>query len=105
MADDPLVAESRARVAALRAQLESREGAPVRLIETHVSWVLLARELAYKIKKPVRLPFLDFSCLAERRRSCDEELRLNAASRPICTSTLSRCAKGRPGRASRAPAR
>ena len=82
MADDPLVAESRARVAALRAQLESREGAPVRLVETHVSWVLLARELAYKIKKPVRLPFLDFSRLAERRRSCDEELRVNRRFAP-----------------------
>jgi uncharacterized protein len=82
MADDPLVAESRARVAALRAQLESCEGAPVRLIETHVSWVLLARELAYKVKKPVRLPFLDFSRLAERRRCCDEELRLNRRFAP-----------------------
>ena len=82
MADDPLVAESRARVAALRAQLESRERAPVRVIETHVSWVLLARELAYKFKKPVRLPFLDFSRLAERRRCCDEEVRLNRRFAP-----------------------
>jgi len=82
MADAPLVAESRARVAALRVRLEAGEGAPVRLIETHVSWLLLARELAYKIKKPVRLAFLDFTSLAERRRCCDEELRLNRRFAP-----------------------
>jgi uncharacterized protein len=82
MADDLLVAEARARVAALRARLEARESAPVRVIETHVSWVLLARQLAYKLKKPVRLPFLDFTSLAERRRCCDEELRLNRRFAP-----------------------
>ena len=82
MADDPLVEESRARVAALRAQLEAREQAPARVIETHVSWVLLARQLAYKIKKPLRLPFLDFTSLAERRRCCAEELRLNRRFAP-----------------------
>ena len=82
MADDPPVAESRARVAALREQLEAREGAPVRVIETHVSWVLLAGPLAYKLKKPVRLAFLDFTSLAERRRCCDEELRLNRRFAP-----------------------
>lgn len=49
----------------------------VDLVETHISWVLLAGELAYKIKKPVKLPFLDFTTLAARRRYCEEELRLN----------------------------
>jgi len=53
-----------------------------RLIETHISWVLLAGETAWKIKKPVRLPFLDFSTLAARRRMCDEELRLNRRLAP-----------------------
>ena len=82
MPDDPPVAESRARVAALREQLEAREGAPVRVIETHVSWVLLAGPLAYKLKKPVRLGFLDFTSLAERQRCCAEELRLNRRFAP-----------------------
>jgi len=82
MADDVLVAEARARVSALRARLEELEGEPVRLLETHVSWVLLARRLAYKIKKPIRLPFLDFTSLAERRRCCDEELRVNRRFAP-----------------------
>ncbi|MEP7301893.1 MAG: AAA family ATPase [Caldimonas sp.] len=82
MPDDPLLAEARARVAALRGALEAAEDAPVRVIETHVSWVLLARQLAYKIKKPVCLAFLDFTSLAERRRCCDEELRLNRRFAP-----------------------
>lgn len=49
----------------------------VRLIETHISWVLLTGEYAYKIKKPVDLGFLDFSTLAKRQQACAEEVRLN----------------------------
>lgn len=48
-----------------------------RVIETHISWVLLTGEYAYKIKKPVRFPFLDFTTLESRKRCCEEELRLN----------------------------
>ena len=55
---------------------------PVRLVETHVSWVLLTESLAYKLKKPVRLAFLDFTMLAARRRFCEEELRLNRRLAP-----------------------
>jgi aminoglycoside phosphotransferase family enzyme/predicted kinase len=49
----------------------------IRLIETHISWVLLTGEYAYKIKKPVDYGFLNFSTLAQRRHFCHEELRLN----------------------------
>ncbi len=49
----------------------------IELIETHISWVLLTGEYAYKIKKPVSLGFLDFSTLARRHQDCLEELRLN----------------------------
>ncbi|MFZ4480063.1 MAG: AAA family ATPase [Rhodoferax sp.] len=52
------------------------------LVETHISWVLLAGDLVYKIKKPVKLPFLDFSTLAQRRTSCIDELRLNRRFAP-----------------------
>ena len=48
----------------------------VELIETHISWVILSGELAYKIKKPVDFGFLDFSTLALRKHFCDEELAL-----------------------------
>jgi hypothetical protein len=54
----------------------------VELVETHISWVLLAGEYAYKVKKPVRLPFLDFSTLQARRYYCEEELRLNRRTAP-----------------------
>ncbi len=54
----------------------------VDLEETHISWVLLAGDYAYKVKKPVRLPFLDFSTLAARRHFCEEELRLNRRTAP-----------------------
>ena len=54
----------------------------VELVETHISWVLLAGEFAYKIKKPVKLPFLDFSTLALRHQSCLDELRLNRRLAP-----------------------
>jgi len=47
------------------------------LIETHISWVILTGEFAYKIKKPVNLGFLDFSTLEKRLFYCQEELRLN----------------------------
>jgi aminoglycoside phosphotransferase family enzyme/predicted kinase len=54
----------------------------VELVQTHISWVLLAGDFAYKIKKPVRLPFLDFSTLAQRQRCCADELRLNRRFAP-----------------------
>lgn len=47
------------------------------LIETHISWVILTGDFAYKIKKPVNLGFLDFSTLEKRLFYCQEELRLN----------------------------
>jgi len=50
---------------------------PIRLTETHISWVLLTGPYAYKIKKPIKLSFLDYSTLERRHRLCEEELRLN----------------------------
>ena len=49
----------------------------IRLLETHISWVILTGSFAYKIKKPIKLEFLDFSSLERRKFFCDEELRLN----------------------------
>jgi hypothetical protein len=54
----------------------------VRVIETHISWVLLTGSYVYKIKKPVCLPFVDFSTLRRRRTFCEEELRLNRRLAP-----------------------
>ena len=54
----------------------------VEVLETHISWVLLAGDYAYKVKKPVDLGFLDFSSLEARRFYCDEELRLIRRTAP-----------------------
>jgi hypothetical protein len=54
----------------------------VELIQTHISFVLLAGSYAYKIKKPVNLGFLDFSTLDKRRFMCREEVRLNRRLAP-----------------------
>ena len=52
------------------------------LIETHISWVILTGNFAYKIKKPINLGFVDFSTLEKRKFYCEEELRLNRRLAP-----------------------
>lgn len=54
----------------------------IELIETHISWVLLAGEFAYKIKRPVCYPFIDQRAAERRRFLCEEELRLNRRFAP-----------------------
>ncbi|MEP0909960.1 AAA family ATPase [Leptolyngbya sp. GB1-A1] len=50
---------------------------PIQLIQTHISYVLLTGDYAYKVKKPLNFGFLDFSTLEKRLHFCQEELRLN----------------------------
>ena len=54
----------------------------VRLVETHISWVLLAGRYAYKIKKALDLGFLNFTSLQARQFYCAEEIRLNRRLAP-----------------------
>lgn len=54
----------------------------VDLIETHASWLLLAGEFAYKIKKSITLPFLDYGTLELRKACCRAELKLNSRLAP-----------------------
>lgn len=56
--------------------------AQIRCLETHISWVILTGDYAYKVRKPVDFGFLDFSTLALRRQDCEEELRLNRRLAP-----------------------
>ncbi|WP_328793988.1 bifunctional aminoglycoside phosphotransferase/ATP-binding protein [Hydrogenophaga sp. BPS33] len=69
-------------VASLSKMLSRETGQPVELIETHISWVLLTPIYAYKLKKPVRFPFVDFSSVDARKHFCEEELRLNQRFAP-----------------------
>src|SRR5688572_30606884 len=48
----------------------------VDLIETHISWVFLAGDRVVKVKRPVHFPFVDHRSAAQRRHSCEEEVRL-----------------------------
>lgn len=50
----------------------------VKMVQTHISWVFIAGELVYKVKKPVNYGFLDFSTLERRRFYCEQEVILNS---------------------------
>jgi aminoglycoside phosphotransferase family enzyme len=54
----------------------------VTLRETHMSWVFLAGDRVYKLKKPVRFPYLDFSSLDRREAACRAEVSLNRRLAP-----------------------
>jgi aminoglycoside phosphotransferase family enzyme/predicted kinase len=54
----------------------------VAIHETHASWVFVAGDRAYKVKKPVALGFLDYSTLTRRRGACREEVRINRELAP-----------------------
>jgi uncharacterized protein len=54
----------------------------VEVIETHMSRVFIAGERVYKIKKPMRFPFVDFTSLEQRRLNCIRELELNQELAP-----------------------
>ncbi len=57
-------------------------GAPVKRIDTHAASVFLAGDRAYKIKRAVKFPFLDFSTLKQRRIACNAEIAVNRAFAP-----------------------
>ncbi|WP_223425411.1 hypothetical protein [Tateyamaria pelophila] len=54
----------------------------VEVIETHMSWVFLADDLVYKLKKPVRYDFLDFGTIEKRCTAVFDEVRLNRRLAP-----------------------
>jgi aminoglycoside phosphotransferase family enzyme len=65
--------------------------------ETHMSWVFLAGDSVYKLKKPVRFPYLDYSTLAKREAACRAELALNRRLAPDvyeAVMPLTRTARG-----------
>ncbi|MDZ7738939.1 MAG: hypothetical protein U5K32_07735 [Bacteroidales bacterium] len=52
------------------------------LIETHISWLILSDNFAFKIKRPVKYSFVDFSSLEKRKHYCDQEIKLNSRLAP-----------------------
>jgi aminoglycoside phosphotransferase family enzyme/predicted kinase len=57
-------------------------GPGIELRETHISWVFLGGDDAFKVKKPVSLGFLDFSTKEKRHEACEAEVRLNRRLAP-----------------------
>jgi len=78
-----------AKVAFLKSS-EAYAGAtgPIVCRETHMSWVFLMADRVYKLKKPVRFPYLDFSSLRRRHAACRAELALNRRLAPDIYRTL-----------------
>ena len=71
------------QIAGLLDQYEARHpGDRPKLVETHISWVLLARNEVFKIKKPLQFSFLDFSTLEKRKYFCEQEVLLNRRLAP-----------------------
>jgi aminoglycoside phosphotransferase family enzyme/predicted kinase len=66
----------------LRPQAYPHPVAQVELLETQLSWILIAGERTYKLKRPVQLPFVDQRRQADRAHLCREELRLNRRFTP-----------------------
>jgi uncharacterized protein len=74
----PLPTRCDGLIAALSSpDIYQRGSQSVEIRETHISWVFLVGDRAYKLKKPVVLPFLDYGTPERRRRMCNEEVRLN----------------------------
>jgi hypothetical protein len=73
-------------------------GVPVEHHQTHLSHVFLAGPRAYKLKKPLRFPFVDYSTPEQRRRFCEEEVRRNGVLAPgvyLGVAPVSQTADGR----------
>ena len=71
--------------------------AEVEFIQTHISCVFIAGDFVYKIKKPLKFDFLDFTTLAQRKFFCEEELQLNKRLAPgtyLDVVAISRTAQG-----------
>ena len=79
-----------ARAASIEAKIEflarpdAYPEATVRVepVETHMSWIFLTDTHAYKLKKPVRYAYLDYSTVEARRLDCEQEVRLNCRLAP-----------------------
>ncbi len=72
-------------------------GEPLQVRETHMSWVFLTKDLVFKLKKPVRFSYLDFSSCAAREAACRDELRLNQTLAADVYLRLVRLSRGRDG--------
>ena len=66
-----------------RGEAYGRPGEPVEQVTTHAAWIFLVGERAFKMKRPVRYSFLDFSTLEQRHAALEAELELNRRTAPM----------------------
>jgi aminoglycoside phosphotransferase family enzyme/predicted kinase len=78
----PLRGPSEANIVAFLSDPATHGGAPVERISTHAAHIFLAGEYAFKLKRAVKLPFLDFSTAKKRRSMLEQELALNRVTAP-----------------------
>jgi aminoglycoside phosphotransferase family enzyme len=74
--------DSQEAVFAFLADPVVHEGMPVRRIDTHSAAVFLAGDRAFKVKRAVRYPFLDFSTPERRKGACEAEIEVNRSFAP-----------------------
>src|SRR6185295_8520478 len=74
--------EPQEEVFALLGDPATHGGAKVTRIDTHAASVFLAGERAYKLKRAVKFPFLDYSTVAKRKAACEAELEVNRPFAP-----------------------
>lgn len=84
-------------LAFLRKTLEAEQGGPVEIIETHISIVLMAGARAWKLKRAVKLSYVDFSTAELRLAAAQTELRLNRRTAPQIYLGLRRVARDADG--------
>lgn len=79
-----MIVEDQGEIIAFLSRPEAYGGAVSRVerMDTHISAIFLVGERAYKLKRAVRFPYLDFSTAARRRQACEAEVRLNRRTAP-----------------------
>ncbi len=95
---DPHVVQDQSDVAAFLTDPDTHGGAKVTRIETHGALVFLADDRAFKIKKAVRYPYMDFGTVALREAACKAELALNRRTAPDLYLRVEPISRDRTGR-------
>jgi uncharacterized protein len=90
--------DSQAEVLRFLAEPSTHGGLEVRRIDTHASSVFLAGDRAFKVKRAVRFPFLDYSTLEQRRTACAAELEVNQPFAPELYRGILPISRDRDGR-------
>ncbi len=72
----------------------------VEVVQTHISFIFIAGDIVYKVKKCVDFGFLDFTSLEKRKHYCDEEVRLNRRLAPEIYLDVAAVREGDDGRLS-----